>query len=96
MRRISLEHAAFFARHFQTLRHPRSPAATACDAPAGGRSRRPPRSAPAREGCGSSGLRSLGDQDVRVVQEPLDGRGREALGHQLVKPGRVNVRRDRD
>ena len=38
----------------------------------------------------------VGDQDVRVVQEPLDGRGREALGHQLVKAGRVDVRRDRD
>ena len=29
---------------------------------------------------------AVGDQDVRVVQEPLDGRGRERLGHQLVEP----------
>ena len=29
---------------------------------------------------------AVGDQDVRVVQQPLDGRGREALGHQLVEP----------
>ena len=39
---------------------------------------------------------AVGDQDVRVVQEPVDGRGREGLGHQLVEPGRVDVRRDRD
>ena len=37
-------------------------------------------------------LRSLGDQDVSVMQQPLDGRGREAFGHQLVKAGRVDVR----
>ena len=29
---------------------------------------------------------AVGDQDVRVVQQPLDGRCREALGHQLVEP----------
>ena len=28
---------------------------------------------------------AVGDQDVRVVEQPLDGRGREALGHQLVE-----------
>ena len=28
----------------------------------------------------------VGDQHVRVVQEPFDGRGGEALGHQLVEP----------
>ena len=30
-----------------------------------------------------------------VVQEPVDGRGCEGLGHQLVKRGGVKVRRDR-
>src|SRR5437868_737182 len=38
----------------------------------------------------------VGDQDVRVMKEPFDGRGREAFGHQLVETARVNVRRDRD
>jgi hypothetical protein len=28
----------------------------------------------------------VGDQDVRVMQEPLDRRGGEAFGHQLIKP----------
>ena len=28
----------------------------------------------------------VGDQDVRVVQQSLDGRGREAFRHQLVEP----------
>jgi hypothetical protein len=28
---------------------------------------------------------------VRVVQEPVDSRGRQGFGHQLVKAGRVNV-----
>ena len=31
-------------------------------------------------------LRSLRDQDVRVMQQPFDRRGREDLGHQLVEP----------
>ena len=34
---------------------------------------------------------AVGDQHVRVVKEPFDGRRREALGHQLVEPARVNV-----
>jgi hypothetical protein len=38
----------------------------------------------------------VGDQHVCVVKEPFDGRGREALGHQLVEPARVNVWADRD
>jgi hypothetical protein len=29
---------------------------------------------------------SVGDQDVGVVQQPVDGRGRQRLGHQLVEP----------
>ena len=32
------------------------------------------------------GLAALADQDVRVVQQPVDGRSGEGLGHQLVKP----------
>jgi len=36
-------------------------------------------------------LRSVRVQDVGVVQEPFDGRGREAFGHQFVEPGRVDV-----
>ena len=60
-RRKPLDYAAFFARHFQALHRPRSLAADACDAPACGKSRRPQPSAPTRERCGSSGLRSLRD-----------------------------------
>jgi hypothetical protein len=33
--------------------------------------------------------------DVGVVQEPVDGRGREGLGHELVERGWVQVRGDR-
>jgi len=32
---------------------------------------------------------------VGVVQEPVDGRGGEGLGHELVERGRVQVRGDR-
>ncbi len=38
----------------------------------------------------------VGDDHVGVVQEPLDGRGGERLWHQLVEPGGVNVRAERD
>jgi hypothetical protein len=38
----------------------------------------------------------FGDQDVGVMQEPVDGRSREAFGHQLVEPGRVDVGADGD
>ena len=31
-------------------------------------------------------LRSVRDQHMGVVKEPVDGRGRGALGHELVKP----------
>ena len=41
------------------------------------------------------GLAAFADQDVRVVQEPVDGGGGERLGHQLVKAGRVQVAGDR-
>ena len=41
-------------------------------------------------------LRSVRDDHVGVVQEPVDGRGRDALGHQFVEPGRVDVGGDRD
>ena len=33
----------------------------------------------------------VGDDHVGVMQEPLDGRGREGLGHQLVESGWVDV-----
>jgi len=33
--------------------------------------------------------------DVGVVQEPVDGRGGQRLGHQLVEGGWVEVARDR-
>ena len=36
-------------------------------------------------------LRSLGVQDVGVMKEPFDGRGRQCLGHQLIEPGGVDV-----
>ena len=38
-------------------------------------------------------------KDVGVVQAPVDGRDRDAVGHQIVEPvrlGRVNVGPDRD
>ena len=31
-----------------------------------------------------------------VVQEPVNGRSRKGLGHELVEPGRVQVRRHSD
>lgn len=34
---------------------------------------------------------ALGDDDVGVVQEPVDGRGGEGLGHDGVEAGGVNV-----
>ena len=37
-----------------------------------------------------------GDDDVSVVEQPVDGGGREGLGHQLVERGWVQVRTDRD
>src|SRR5690349_12023445 len=39
---------------------------------------------------------AVGDEDVGVVHEPVDGRGGDRLGHQLVEPGRVDVGADRD
>jgi hypothetical protein len=33
--------------------------------------------------------------DVRVVQEPVDGRGGQGFGHELVEAGGVQVRGDR-
>jgi len=39
---------------------------------------------------------AVGDDHVGVVQEPLDGRGGERLWHQLVEPGGVDVRAERD
>ena len=40
-------------------------------------------------------LRSIRGADVGVVQEPVDGRGGEGLGHELVESGWVEVRGDR-
>jgi len=34
--------------------------------------------------------------DVGVVEEPVHGRGGECLGHELIEPGRVQVRGDSD
>ena len=34
---------------------------------------------------------AFGDQDVGVVKQPVDGRGGDAFGHQLVEPARVDV-----
>jgi len=39
---------------------------------------------------------AAGLADVGVVQESVDGGGSQRLGHQLVEPGRVQVRADRD
>jgi site-specific DNA recombinase len=41
-------------------------------------------------------LRSVGGEDLGVMQQSVDGRGRERLGHQLVKARRVNVGGQRD
>ena len=38
----------------------------------------------------------VGEQDVGVVEQAVDGGGREGLGHQLVEAGRVDVRGERD
>jgi hypothetical protein len=34
---------------------------------------------------------AVGDDYVRVMEQPVDGCGRHRLGHQFVEPGRVNV-----
>ncbi len=39
---------------------------------------------------------AVGLADVGVVQEPVDGRGGECLGHEFVEPGGVQVRGERD
>ncbi len=41
-------------------------------------------------------LLAVGDDDVRVMQEPVDGRGRHGLWHQFVEPRGVDVGADRD
>ena len=38
---------------------------------------------------------SAGLAEVCVVQEPIDGGGRQRLGHELVEPAGVQVRGDR-
>ena len=39
---------------------------------------------------------AVGDEHVGVVEQPVDGCGGEGLGHQLVEPGGVDVRGERD
>jgi hypothetical protein len=72
LRRISLDDAAVFARHFRALPVPALPAADADDAPNDGRARRPRRSPPARARRGSPGLRSVRGQHVDVMDEAVD------------------------
>jgi site-specific DNA recombinase len=53
--------------------------------------RTPPSRTRPRAVSTEDGLRSVGDADVGVVQQPVDGRGGQGLGHDLVEPGRVKV-----
>ena len=48
------------------------------------------------EGLAEADAVAGGLADMRVVQEPVDGRGREGLGHQLVERGGVQIRGQRD
>jgi len=48
------------------------------------------------EGLGEPDRVARGLTDVRVVEETVDGRGREGFGHELVKARRVEVRGHRD
>jgi hypothetical protein len=48
------------------------------------------------EGLGEADRVAAGLADVGVVQQPVDGGGGQGLGHQLIEPGRVEVRRQRD
>jgi hypothetical protein len=50
----------------------------------------------AGEPLGQTHALASGLADVSVVQEPVDGRCREGLGHQLVDLGRMQVRADRN
>ncbi len=48
-------------------------------------------------GClGEADRVAVGDDDVGVVEEPVDGGVGDRLRHQFVEPGRVKVRRQRD
>ena len=49
----------------------------------------------AREGLCLADALAAGLADVGVVQQPVDGRGGQSLGHQLVESGWVQVGRDR-
>jgi hypothetical protein len=44
----------------------------------------------------SVGIGAVGEQDVRMGQEPIDGGRSQGLGHELVKAGRVDVAREGD
>ena len=48
------------------------------------------------EGLGEADRVTRGLADVGVVQEPVNGRSRKGFGHELVEPGRVQVRRHGD
>ena len=50
----------------------------------------------AGEGFGEADRVAVGDDDVGVVQEPVDGGGGEALGHDRVEAGGVEVGGDGD
>src|SRR5262249_58649502 len=52
----------------------------------------PPGPEPGNRPSSDMRLRSLGDQDVGVVQEPVDGRGRHGFGLQLVEPAWIDSR----
>ena len=48
------------------------------------------------EGLGEADAVAGGLADVGVVEEPVDGGGGQGLGHELVEPGGVQVRGERD
>ena len=45
----------------------------------------------AGEGFGQAVAVALGLDEVRMVHEPIDAGGRDGLGHDRVKAGRVNI-----
>jgi hypothetical protein len=47
-------------------------------------------------GLGEADAVAGGEHDVRVVQEPVDCRVRDGLGHELVEAGGMQVARERD
>ena len=89
-----LDIAAVFARHFSSLRRQSWAVENACAGSAGDTTRRPPPSAPARERCGSSGLRSVRADDRRQrvtlprgTTEHLEHLGELLLEHEAALVG---------